>query len=207
MVRARKTSALVLARVVAQVAHKVEEAHPRRRAGSMALARDGSRRVLVHRRRVVDLDRLSRLRLDRQRTLVTRKARRTLHFTRMAPLHSREGRGIGSEARARVVLLRYLTCRLEALFILSSLSLVASCLISYVPFFLSSFFISLSPLNLSYVFCHSHLVRLSSITLCKIESLCGLRQSNSGVSKLLLRVGRSTGTQSGLHEKIRGAKA
>ena len=41
-------------------------------------------------------------------------------------------------------------------------------------FFLSFSIISSHPLIR---LCHSHLVRLSSITLCKIESLCGLRQS------------------------------
>jgi hypothetical protein len=149
----------VLARVADRVARKVEGAHPRKRAGSMALARDGSRRVLVHRRKLEGLDRLSRLRPDKRRTLATRKARRTPRFTRMAQRHSREGRGIGSEVRAFVVLLRsYLTCRLEALFVPSSHSLVRFVFdIIRFPFFFFFFFylslLSISHTSLSLTSC------------------------------------------------------
>ncbi len=175
--QARKTS-VVSVRAVLEVL-KAAVAHQRRRAGSMAEARDGLRKAPGHRHRLVVQDKLSRLRVAPRRISGTRKARQTARsIRRMAPpRRSKEGsRGIGSKSRMQSSL-SVLTVSHPCAILRLRLKLLCLIFFSRLFGYSTSVFLSLLTSPLSFISVYSHLVRLSSITLCKIKSLCDLGQS------------------------------
>jgi hypothetical protein len=198
----RTSKVAVLRTLVASLreAHKAAGEPLPKQARSMVVAQGGSLKGQAHRRRQVDQDRVSRVRVGRRATSGTRKPRRRVRSIRlMGPLRRSREDSIGTRlslfSNSRVVVRRglarlfeytscssFLVCwfRVQARGLSFHVSLPLRPIVSHLCF------------RIRYhtsLFSHSHSHTSISVhssctftvnTLCKIESWCSLRQSILG---------------------------